>query len=163
MWSRRLPDGFFFCDPRRQSKRARTTRISNILRRLSRINAAERGKERDLVQKIVCADLLTNFKSSAHTRFHNDPSPEFAGALEDRSHVEPALTYRRESRRRAAVYSVVRLVAHVRGEARSELSGTRKSRDDRDSKSVNRQRESTLCLKAESEDDPQQHHQTREP
>jgi hypothetical protein len=55
------------------------------------------------------------------------------------------------------------LVAHVRGEARSELSGTRKSRDDRDSKSVNRQRESTLCLKAESEDDPQQHHQTREP
>jgi hypothetical protein len=55
------------------------------------------------------------------------------------------------------------LVAHVRGEARSELSGTRKSRDDRNSKSVNRQRESTLCLKAESEDDPQQLHHTREP
>jgi hypothetical protein len=57
----------------------------------------------------------------------------------------------------------VRLVAHVRGEARSELSGIRKSRNHWDNKSVNRQRESTLCLKAESEDDPQQHHQTRGP
>jgi hypothetical protein len=59
---------------RQQSEPGRTSQISIVLKWLSHIDAAGWFAGRAVVQKIVRADLLTNFKSSAHTT-HPSPDP----------------------------------------------------------------------------------------